>query len=314
MMNVLVTGATGYLGSALVKFLDEYTDHAIYALCRELPKHFQEWNDKYEILEGDITDRESLNDERIRSIDTILHLAAFNEIDTEDDPREALLVNGLGTRNLLAVAEENNCNNLIYFSTQKVYGRNLEGVFTVNSPTKCHDDYSVTHYIAEKYCEMYANSTQINTSIVRISNVFGAPVHREIDRWTIVPHCFCLSAVNNSEIRLRSSGKQTRDFISTDFFCESVLRLLESAGDKHSVFNVTSETNTSILDVARIVQIEAEDLLGEEIELTRESNEPKSSNRFLVRNNLTNPPSTAQVEEHLRREIRSTISLLINSG
>jgi UDP-glucose 4-epimerase len=309
-MTVLVTGATGYIGSSVTEYIDNHTNHEVQVLCRDLPDYFSDWENRFTVLESDIRDRERLEEVIGSDVDQIVHLAAFNDIDTADNPKQSLLVNGYGTRNVLAVADKIDCSNLIYFSTQKVYGYNLTGEFTTQSPIRCQDDYALTHAVAEQYCQMYSKTTDLTTHVVRPSNVFGAPVHHNIDRWTLVPATFCHSVCEDGELRLRSSGRQTRDFVDLGFVNESLDKLLRSSNKGHNIYNITSETQLSIYEVAEIVQSVAEDILGHEVDLIRESDEPKSSNKFLVRNNLSFPPAEAEIQERLESETREMIEMI----
>ena len=309
-MKVLITGATGYIGSALVQYLDAETDHEITVHCRNLPPHFESWRDRFSVVEADIRDENKLSESLDSDINAIIHLAAFNDVDTEESSKESLEVNGYGTRTILKIAEEFDFENVIYFSTQKVYGSNLEGTYSVASPLDCEDDYAVTHAVAEIYCQMFPSSRDLTVNVVRPSNVFGAPVDSEIDRWTLVPACFAKSAVEDNEIRLRSSGRQSRDFVSLDYVCEAVNRLLESPGSGYNIYNITSETTFTIWDVAQITQQVATDVLDEGVELYREDTKPRPSNEFIVRNNLLQPPAENDIAEKLKQECRLMIEML----
>lgn len=309
-MKVLITGATGYIGSALVEYLDSETDYDIIAHCRKLPQYFESWKSRFSVVEADIRDKERLLEALDPDIDAIVHLAAFNDVDTGESPREALEVNGFGTRTILEIAEELGSQNVIYFSTLKVYGSNLEGTYSVSSPLDCEDDYAVTHAVAERYCQMYSSTHGLTTNVVRPSNVFGAPVHPQIDRWTLVPATFCKSAVEDGEIRLRSSGRQSRDFVSLDYVCEAIDRLLESPGSGYNVYNVTSENTITIWEVAKVVEQAAKDVLQEKIELSRNDGQPESSNEFTARNNLLLPPQEDAIFGKLDEECRKMVENL----
>ena len=309
-MKVLITGATGYIGSALVEYLDSETDYDIIAHCRKLPQYLESWRSRFSVVEADIRDKERLLEVLDPDIDAIVHLAAFNDVDTGQSPREALEVNGFGTRTILEIAEELGSQNVIYFSTLKVYGSNLEGTYSVSSPLDCEDDYAVTHAVAERYCQMYSSSHGLTTNVVRPSNVFGAPVHPKIDRWTLVPATFCKSAVEDGEIRLRSSGRQSRDFVSLDYICDAVDRLLKSPGSGYNVYNVTSENTITIWEVAKVVEQAATDVLQKEIELSRKDDQPESSNEFTARNNLLLPPQEDEVFSKLDEECRKMVETL----
>lgn len=314
-MKILLTGASGYIGSYLTKYLGKEESFEIIPLCRELPEYFEEWKNEFEVMECDILNFNELKDAIPDDIDCIVHLAAFNDIETANNPEQALLVNGIGTRNMLEIAKIKQCKSFIYFSTLQVYGRELSGTVTVNTPTKCENDYSLTHLVAEEYCKMFSLHG-LNVSIVRPSNIFGCPVHPMINRWTLVPSTFCLSACEKNEIRLKSSGMQNRDFVSLEYIGKCVKHLINIDEYESSckTYNISSESLFSIIDLAKIVQSCSKLILNADIDLICESKYPIDSNKFIVKNNLVNPPNKDDLQNELVNEIRKIINCLIQKG
>jgi len=288
-MKILLTGATGYIGSYLTEYLSENTSHEIIPLYRKLPKHFASWSDKFNGVECDVTKLVDLESRIPSQIDCVIHLAAFNDIDCNRIPDQALIVNGLGTRNMLEIAQKRGCPSFIYFSTLQVYGKELEGTITIDSPVNCSDDYALTHAIAEKYCEMFALRHNMNVNIIRPSNVFGCPLSLEIDRWSLVPGCFCLSAFEKNEIRLKSSGKQIRDFISLEFLSKSVKSLIEQERQGFNILNLTSEELFSIVDIASLVRSQAKLTLGKDIDLICKSEHTENNDISYTISDATAP-------------------------
>ena len=63
-MNILITGATGYIGSYLTKYLSKNTSDKIIPLYRKLPDYFKEWIDIFDdVVEVDVTRLEDLKKE-----------------------------------------------------------------------------------------------------------------------------------------------------------------------------------------------------------------------------------------------------------
>lgn len=315
-MNILLTGAIGYIGSYMVDYLSKNTSNTIIPLCRKLPDYFRKWKSKFEVVECDVTQLEDLVKRVPEKIDVIIHLAASNNVDTEHMPEKGLIVNGIGTRNMLEIARERGCILFIYFSVVQVYGRygkEVEGTITVNSPVVCVDDYALTHYVAEEYCRMYAFRYSLNIGVVRVSNVFGCPIHPKIDRWSLVPGNLCLSAYKDSEIRLKSSGRQTRDFVSLQYVSKFVEHLMKEATNGFNVYNLTSENIFSVLEVAKMVQSCAESLLKREVRLICETKYPLKSNQFLAKNNLLGALKREEVQRELLSEIEETLTMLMRA-
>lgn len=308
-MKILLSGAAGYIGSFLTRYLSK--DSKIIPLCRKLPDYFRDWGEKFEVVECDVLELDELKKRITEKIDYIIHLAAFNDVRCSQQPQQALIVNGIGTRNMLELAKERGCKLFIYFSTLQVYGKELQRTLTVNSPIKCADDYAFTHYVAEGYCKMFSSLYNLNVSIVRPSNIFGCPLHAKIDRWSLVPACFCLSAYKKNKIRLKSSGKQNRDFVSLEFISKCIKFLIEENNSGFNVYNLTSENLFSIVELAKLVQSSAKSILNKDIELIRESRFPLEPNHFLAKNNLLRPLKKKEVQSDLSSEIEKTLKLLM---
>ena len=158
---------------------------------------------------------------------------------------------------------------------------------------------------------MHASRHNLNVSVLRLSNVFGCPVHRKINRWTLVPACFCLSAYEKNEIRLKSSGKQNRDFVSLEFISKCIESLIGNNKGGFNIYNFTSESLFSIFEVAKLVQSSAKSILNKNIELICESEMPLKSNQFLAKNNLFKPPTRDHVQDSLIGEINKILRMLI---
>ncbi len=309
-MKILITGATGYIGSCLTEFLSKEGSNDIIPLCRKLPNHFMDWKDKFEVIECDVTLLNDLKKSIPKKIDIIIHLAAYNNVDTEQMPDKSLIVNGIGTRNMLEIARDRGCRTFIYFSTLQVYGKELEGNYSIETPVNCFDDYALTHYIAEEYCKMFSRRYNLNVNVVRPSNGFGCLVHPKIDRWTLVPACFCLSAYERNEIRLKSSGKQNRDFISLRFMIRCIEYLIENEQRGFNIYNITSESLFSIFEIAKMVQSCGKSILNKDIDLICENKNPSHLNKFFVKNNLLTPPNREEIHNNLYKEIEKIFELL----
>lgn len=104
-MRILVTGGFGYLGSHVSDFFLK-KGHEVRILSRTGHPELATWSKQFEVLIGDISDYSSIEN-CCRNIDTVIHTAALNEVDCKTKDKEALLVNGLGTRHLLGDAYKN---------------------------------------------------------------------------------------------------------------------------------------------------------------------------------------------------------------
>ena len=105
----------------------------------------------------------------------IIHLAALDASGSQETPEEALLINSLGTLNLLKAAEKSKVHKFIYLSTVHIYGSPLQGYIDESSLPRPLHHYSITHKTAEDYVIEAQNRTDISSTIFRLSNAVGSP-------------------------------------------------------------------------------------------------------------------------------------------
>jgi len=253
--KILITGGLGYVGGRIANYLKEKEPHThIFLTTRNMNRKLPQWTEKFTILEMDILDESSIsNCLRDKDIDIIIHLAALNEIDSMKDPKSALEVNTKGTYRLLDLACNAGIKNLIYFSTFHVYGDVLESVITEKTPTRPFHPYAITHRAAEDFVNYFKHYYGIKTLIFRLSNGYGYPMHKEVNRWTLVFNDLCKQAMTGDKILLKSSGKQYRDFISLHDVARAVHHFIFNIPDRwgDGLYNLGGNCSMSILEVAQ---------------------------------------------------------------
>ncbi len=262
-MNLLITGGLGYIGGRLAQYLEKANGINIKLLARR-NSHIPEWARDTTIVSGDVKDIPSL-ETACENVDTVIHLAAVNEIDSMKNPLEALRVNGEGTLNLINAAIASEVKRMIYFSTFHVYGLNASGNITEKTlPLPVHP-YAITHHVSEDFIRMAAHRKELDGLILRLSNGFGYPSHPQVKRWSLVVNNLCLQAVLNNKIVLKTSGKQYRDFITlTDVSrCVEHITSLDSSklGKEDCIYNLGGEFSVTVLDIAKLIKERCEEIM-----------------------------------------------------
>lgn len=253
MKNLLITGGMGYIGSEMARYFYELGYNVILTK-RKNGRHHQELEDKFEIIEIDLLDEESLTG-ICRNVDVVIHTATFDERLAGKMPKDALLANGYATRQLLEDAYIEKVSKFIYLSTFHVYGTSLG---SINESTMVNpiSDYAITHYVGEMYCNHFARMKDLQTIIVRLTNGFGAPYSLEIDKWYLALNDFCKAAKNSERIVLKTNGMQARDFVAIKDIVEAVEILVKTdirPNKRAEVFNVSSQKSTTIRELALTV-------------------------------------------------------------
>jgi len=255
MQRILITGGMGYIGGRIVSFLKENApDSCIFLTTRNKSGVLSSWTEKFSVQQINLLDKNSIADcLSYNKIDVIIHLAALNEIDSLGDPGLALKVNTQGTYNLLNAAIQCKVKRFIYFSTFHVYGETAVDVITEETLTKPLHPYAITHRAAEDFVAFFNRYYKMQTLIFRLSNGYGYPMNRDINRWTLVFNDLCRQAVTSGRIVLKSSGKQHRDFISLYDVARAVHYFLFAVPNKwgDGLYNLGGNCSMSILDVAK---------------------------------------------------------------
>jgi UDP-glucose 4-epimerase len=170
-LNVLVTGAAGYIGQHLCMALLR-SGYQVRGFSRsEQPAHLSgvEW------VIGDLTDKGPI-DRVVAGCQMVVHLACLPLSESRKNPLRAEVVNVEGTMRVLEAAANIGVDKFIYTSTGQVYGGQAS---LPNREDQCvYPDtaYAISKLHGEKWCDYYAKQYHIPVTILRLFNVYGAAV------------------------------------------------------------------------------------------------------------------------------------------
>ena len=275
---IAITGARGFIGSYLCKYFSELGEH-VGAITRRAGADLQYALPLCEIVEADVLSGTLL---RLGCVpDYLIHCATANDVLSQDS-KAGVLLSALGTRGALEWAVHLGVPRVLVFSTAQVYGYPLSGVITESSPVRPRSDYALNHLFAEEYLRMYAARGAVRAVVLRPTNVYGVFTLPTVNRWSLVPACFCREAHETRTVTLRSSGMQTRNFVSLDSVARACRAIINRFPDSFSVFNVASNLTLSIRSVAELVLKAWSNISSEPLLLRVLSNEPTHSEWFQV--------------------------------
>jgi nucleoside-diphosphate-sugar epimerase len=262
---LLVTGATGLLGSQLVFAADMYNEIenggiTIYAVARnkeKAEKMFKGHSEKLHIIVADMTEDLSgrLPEGRI---DYIVHTASVTSSkDFVEKPVETIVSGINGTDKILKLAKDRGCEKLIYLSSLEAYG--------VTNPTldyvrendsgyinqlEVRSSYSEGKRMAECLCMSYASEYGVPVVVARLCQTFGAGVTYEDNR---VFAQFARAVMEKKDIVLKTKGETYRNYCYTRDAAAALFLLLVK-GAVGEVYNVANfDTGISICDMAELV-------------------------------------------------------------
>lgn len=240
--RVLITGACGFIGHALLEDLIIRTDYDIVCLDRldvsgtldrvkhvidQYPEQAHRISFVYHDLKAEINEYTRI---KIGDINYIFHLAAGSHVDRSIDfPREFVMDNVVGTCTILDFARLH-CPNLdlfYYFSTDEVFGPAPEEVnYKEWDRYNSGNPYSAAKAGGEELCLAYSNTYKMPMAITHCMNVFGERQHKE----KFIP--LCIDRVQKGEkITIHANEECTqagsRVYIYTKDVSDAVLFILD---------------------------------------------------------------------------------------
>jgi len=269
MQHVLITGGFGYLGGRLAQHLATQARYEVLLGSRQQAES-PPWLPSANVVQ--IRWESLANLEHVcTGVDTIVHLAGMNSQDCATDTIAALEFNAVNTARMLRAAIQQGVKRFIYLSTAHVYGSHLVGVITEETcPVNLHP-YATSHRAGEDVVRSAHQRGEIEGIVIRLSNAYGAPAHRDANCWMLLVNDLCHQAVTTNKMLLRSSGMQRRDFITLTDACRAIRHLLELPADKldKGLFNVGEGWSPTIWEVACLVQQRCGVVLGVLPQLSR---------------------------------------------
>ncbi len=252
-MNILITGGFGYLGGRLAQFLVSQTDYKVYLGSRE-QRECPAWLPRANIVQIVWSSQDGLT-QICKDIDAVVHLAGMNSQDCAADPVAAIECNAVSTARLLQACIRQNVKRFVYISTAHVYSSSLIGNINEETCSVALHPYATSHRAGEDVVLAAHHRREIEGVVIRLSNAYGAPAHKDANCWMLLVNDLCKQAVISNRLVLESSGGQRRDFVSISDACLSIRHLLklpvQSLGN--GLFNVGGNWAPTILEMAEYI-------------------------------------------------------------
>jgi CDP-glucose 4,6-dehydratase len=257
--RVFVTGATGIVGSWLVKRLLREGAYVV-ALVRD-------WDPQTElvrsgdilrtnVVNGRLEDYETL--ERAineHEIDTVFHLGAQPIVTTAlRSPRPTFEANIRGSYNLLEACRIHRAlvARVVIASSDKAYGDAPVLPYTEDMPANGRHPYDVSKSCTDLLAMSYAHTYDSPVAVARCGNIYGGG---DLNWSRIVPGTIRSLCLGERPI-IRSNGLFTRDYIFVDDVVDGYLRLAEQCtgeGVRGEAFNFSPETRVPVLEITKLL-------------------------------------------------------------
>ena len=256
--RVLVTGATGIIGSWLVKELLR-REAKVVALVQEVDLRSEMYrggdSEMVSSVSGNLEDLPVL--ERAiaeHGVDTVFHLGAQTIVGTAHRaPLPTFEANIRGTYNLLEACRVNSVARVVVASSDKAYGEQDELPYREDMPLSGRHPYEVSKSCADQISQAYHHTYGLPVAIARCGNVYGGG---DLNWSRIVPATI-RSLLMDQRPQIRSDGAYVRDYIYVKDVALAYIRLAEALSDPEVLgegFNFGNERPVTVLELVERIQ------------------------------------------------------------
>ena len=256
LVNILITGGAGFIGSHLADHLLARS-HRVIALDNlstgrhDNIKHLMGRND-FEFVLGSILNAD-LVDDLVARCDAVFHLAAAVGVNLiVEKPLESLATNIRGSETIFEKAHKYGTKVMVT-STSEIYGKNTSDRLhedddrILGSPLKSRWSYSEAKAIDEILAYTYWKEKGLETVIVRLFNTVGP---RQTGSYGMVIPRFVTQAIRGEPITVYGSGEQTRCFCYVGDVVGALVDLMNHKEAYGKVFNIGGTQEISMADLA----------------------------------------------------------------
>ncbi|MDQ0162477.1 NAD-dependent epimerase/dehydratase family protein [Aeribacillus alveayuensis] len=257
-MNILVTGAAGFIGSHLCEKLLENEHFTVIGVDQFIgPTSIQIKNKNLEPLLNHprfhfqqkdlyITDLKGL----LSDIDIVFHLAGIPGVRTSwgNDFEPYVQNNILVTQRLLEALKNSSIKKFVYASTSSVYGQK-NGKVKENMLPEPLSPYGVTKLAGEHLCRLYEKSFGIPVVILRFFTVYGPR-----QRSDMAFHIFIKQLLQDQPITVFGDGTQSRDFTYIDDCVNGIISAINNDQAKGKTFNIGGLERASVNEVIQLLE------------------------------------------------------------
>ena len=254
--KILITGASGYIGSCLYFYLKK--NFKVFGIDKKTTKLLP--IKKYNLL----------NLKRLNSFlkkekpDLIVHFAAQSLVDETINKKKYFQNNVVATKNLILSMKKNNLNNIIFSSTAALYKYKNE-IISEKSKLKPLSAYAKTKY----QCEKIIKKSKLNAIILRFFNVCSSfKTKKKIIGELHNPETHLIPTLVYKNLKKMNiyiygndyktkDGSCIRDYVHIKDICSAVqksLVYLKKNKNKHDIINIASSTQITNLEILRKIE------------------------------------------------------------
>lgn len=250
-MRFLITGAAGFLGSALANRLAR-ENHVVRGLDDLSTGDPKSLIPEVHLTRGDINDRPKLWT-LLQDIDCVYHLAARVSVpESVLYPREYNQVNVGGTVALMEAMRDVGVRRVVFTSSGAVYGKQSQQPLREDYMPNPGSPYAVSKLSAEHYVRTIGMLWGIETVALRVFNAYGPGQHIPPVHAPVIPYFLRQSCLNGT-IVVHGDGLQTRDYVYIDDVVAALISTATALGVDQEIINIGSGVETSTRSLVNLI-------------------------------------------------------------
>jgi len=248
-MKTLITGAAGFLGSALAQKLIE-DGHDVLGLDDLSTGKEEAIPEQVQFELGDMLDRPKLWT-LLQGVECVYHLAA--RVAVQESilyPREYNSTNVGGTVSVMEAMRDVGVKRVVFTSSGAVYGAQKDQPLHEEMVPSPDSPYAVSKLSAEYYVKTIGHLWGIETVTLRIFNAYGPGQHLPADHPPVIPN-FLKQAAKGGTLVIHNSGAQTRDFVYLDDVVDALVKAGQASNVDGTTINIGSGREVSVLGLVK---------------------------------------------------------------
>ena len=266
MMNILICGGAGYIGSNMTAMLSAHGHKPI--VFDNLSKGHKSAIADIQFVHGDLNDYKLLTETLDKfDIEAVMHFAAFIEVgESVAEPLKYYKNNFCATQNLLSAMETVGVRKFIFSSTAAVYGVPKEMPITEDSPTEPINPYGQSKLAVEKMCHDQYLTGKLSYAALRYFNACGAGNNASLGEdhrpeSHLIPLIIQAAMGKRPDIKIYGTDYPTpdgtciRDYIHIDDLCRAHLLALNKLDQTSELIcNLGNQRGHSVREVIETVK------------------------------------------------------------
>jgi UDP-glucose 4-epimerase len=249
-MKFLITGAAGFLGSALANQLAR-EGHLVRGLDDLSTGDPSSLTPEVAFTRGDINDRPKLWT-LMQDVQCVYHLAARVLVpESLLYPREYNQVNGGGTVTLMEAMRDVGVRRVVFISSGAIYGNQANQPVAESATPEPRSPYAVSKLAAEYYVRTIGQLWGIETVVLRVFNAYGPGQHLPPVHAPVIP-AFLRQARLNGTLVVHSDGQQSRDYVYLDDVVSGMSAAASIPAANGQIINIGSGKETTVRELAKL--------------------------------------------------------------